>query len=490
MYFPSKKEFIKLSRKGNVVPVYREILADMETPVGAFKRIESEYSFLLESVEGEEKIARYSYLGSSPILIFRSKGNQIEILTKGKTKKLAGDPFTIIKDLLRSYKVVKPSALQMFHGGLVGYIGYDAVRFIEKIPDRNPDDLALPDIQLMLTGEILAFDHVKHKIIVISNALIRGKPAQAYKKACSKIEAIVKKLEKPLGLKKTELEISSKPRKLKIDSNVVKRQFKECVSKVKEYVRGGDIIQAVLSQRFETSFTQDPFNVYRVLLTINPSPYMYYLKFKGLRLIGSSPEVMVRLDKGAATVRPIAGTRKRGGTKEDDLKFEKELLASEKERAEHLMLVDLGRNDLGRVCKYGSVKVTDLMTIERYSHVMHIVSNVSGSLKKGKDSVDLFLACFPAGTVTGAPKVRAMEIIDEVENIRRGPYAGAVGYFSFDGELNTCITIRTITICKNKAYVQAGAGIVADSVPEKEYHETINKARALFKAIELTGGES
>lgn len=485
MYSPSKKEFIKLSKSGNLIPVCREIAADIETPVSAYKKIESEYSFLLESVEGGEKIARHSYLGSNPLFIFKSKGNKAQIKTKGKSKKVKGDPFAILKDILKSYKPVPLPGVRMFNGGLVGYIGYDTVRFIEKIPDRNPDDLALPDIQLMLTGEILAFDHIRHKILVISNVHVSSNPEKAYKLACQRIESIIKKIERPSSLKKVELEIPPS-KKMKVNSNMTKSIFKQSVKRAKEYIRAGDIVQVVLSQRFETPFKGNPFNAYRALRTINPSPYMYYLKFGELKLIGSSPEVMVKLDKDVATVRPIAGTRPRGKKEEQDKKFEKELLASEKERAEHLMLVDLGRNDLGRVCKYGTVKVTDLMVIEKYSHVMHIVSNVVGKLRKGKDAFDLFLACFPAGTVTGAPKVRAMEIIDELENVKRGPYAGAVGYFSFNGELNTCITIRTIAISKKKAYVQAGAGIVADSIPEKEYQETANKAKALLKAIELT----
>ena len=485
MYFPSKKEFIKLSKSGNLIPVCREIAADIETPVRAYKKIESEYSFLLESVEGGEKIARHSYLGSEPLLIFKSKGNKAQIMTKGKVRKVIGNPFVILKDILKSYKSVPLAGVRMFNGGLVGYIGYDTVRFIEKIPDRNPDDPALPDIQLMLTGEILAFDHIRHKILVISNVHVFSNPERAYKLACQRIESIVKKIEGPLSLKKVELE-ATPSQKIKVSSNMTKSTFKQSVKKAKEYIRAGDIVQVVLSQRFETPFEGNPFNVYRALRAFNPSPYMYYLKFGKLKLIGSSPEVMVRLDKDTATVRPIAGTRPRGKKEEEDKKFEKELLACEKERAEHLMLVDLGRNDLGRVCKYGTVKVTDLMVIEKYSHVMHIVSNVIGKLRKGKDAFDLFLACFPAGTVTGAPKVRAMEIIDELEKVKRGPYAGAVGYFSFNGELNTAITIRTITVSGNKAYVQAGAGIVADSIPEKEYKETENKAKALFKAIELT----
>ena len=483
MYHPSKKEFIKLSKKGNLIPVYREIVADMETPVSAYRKIEGNSSFLLESVEGGEKIARFSFLGSEPVLSIRSKGRNIEMAENGKTEKFHGDPISKLKDILSRYKPVKNPDLPRFHGGLVGYIGYDAVRFIENIPDKNPDDLGLPDMYFVLTDTILAFDHVSHKIKIISNALVQGNPARAYDEAVKKIDAIIKKMEKPLKPEEIELDLSN--RKLHVKSNMTKNGFEKAVNKAKEYIRAGEIIQVVLSQRFETGIPSEPFNIYRVLRTINPSPYMYYLKFGDIKFIGSSPEVMVRLEDGTATVRPIAGTRPRGADEEQDRTLIKDLLADEKERAEHLMLVDLARNDLGRVCKPGSVKTTELMTVEKYSHVMHIVSNVSGELAKNKDAFDLFRASFPAGTVSGAPKVRAMEIIDELENTKRGPYAGAVGYFSFSGDLDTCIAIRTIVASRNRAYVQAGAGIVFDSVPSREYQESVNKAKALMKAIEV-----
>jgi anthranilate synthase component 1 len=485
MYKPTKSEFIRLSKKGNLIPVYREIVADMETPVSAYRKIESDTSFLLESVEGGKTIARYSFLGSNPILTFKSKGTSIEIVDKGKKRSVEGKPLDVLKELLSKYKPVRDPSLPRFHGGFVGFIGYDVVRFIERIPDDNPDDLKLPDMYFLLTDTILAFDHVKRKILVISNAFVDGDPGGAYDKATAKVEKLVKMIEKPLRPSDVETELPESPKKLKVESNVTKDKFESMVEKAKKYIRAGDVIQAVLSQRLETKIDVEPFNVYRVLRTINPSPYMYYLKFGDMKLIGSSPEVMVRLERGTATVRPIAGTRPRGADDDDDKRLERELLADKKECAEHLMLVDLGRNDLGRVCKYGTVKTTELMTIERYSHVMHIVSNVTGTIQKGKDAFDLFKASFPAGTVTGAPKVRAMEIVDELEGTRRGPYAGAVGYFSFSGDLDTCITIRTIVLKGKKAYVQAGAGIVADSIPEKEYKETLNKARALLRAIEL-----
>lgn len=487
MYYPSKQEFIKLSKKGNLIPVYRELIADMETPVSAFRKIEGEYSYLLESVEGGEKIGRYSFLGSDPIFIVKCKGRNIEIISKGKKSKMQGDPIDALKKIMSRYKPVKIKGLPRFHGGLVGYLGYDIVRNFEKLPDHNPDDLKLPDMQLLLTDTILAFDHIKHKISIISNVLIEGDPGKAYEAAIKRIDALRKKLTAPSkSLNKTGAE---KRKALKPISNYSRAEFENKVREAKHHVEIGDIIQVVLSQRFSTKIKGDTFNIYRQLRTLNPSPYMYYLKLGDVRLIGTSPEVMVRLEERVATIRPIAGTRRRGLTHGEDSKLEKELLADEKEKAEHIMLVDLGRNDLGRVCQFNTVKINELMSIEKYSHVMHIVSDISGTLKKGEDAFSLIQASFPAGTVTGAPKVRAMELIDQMENVRRGPYAGAVGYFSFYGDLDTCITIRTILVKGDTAYVQAGAGIVADSNPAKEYEETLNKAKAMLKAVELSRGK-
>lgn len=485
MYYPNKKEFLKLCKKGNLVPVYREIIADRETPVSAFEKIANDYSYLLESVEGGENIGRYSFLGSNPVLIVKSKGKKIEIISKSKTTRLEGDPIKELKKILSRYKPVKIKGLPRFHGGLVGYFSYDIVRFLEKLPDKNPDDLKIPDMQFLLTDTFLAFDRVKHKIIVISNVHVEGDPGRAYGSALKKIDALALKLARPA--KREKIKPGGK-KKLKIESNFSKAGFERVVEKAKSYVKSGDVIQVVPSQRFKTTVKGDAFNVYRHLRMLNPSPYMYYLTFKDMKLIGSSPETMVRLEDGIANVRPIAGTRRRGKTKAEDISLEKELLADEKEKAEHIMLVDLGRNDLGRVCKFNSIKINELMVVEKYSHVMHIVSDITGELKPGKDGFDLIAAAFPAGTVTGAPKVRAMEIIDELENVRRGTYAGAVGYFDFYGNLDTCITIRTILMKGGTAYVQAGAGIVADSVPSKEYEETVNKAKALLKAIELSQG--
>ena len=465
MYFPSEKEFKKLAKKGNLVPVYKEIVADFETPVSAFKKIEGKYSFLLESVEGGEKIARYSFLGTC------DKKNVLKL-----------NSFAEIRKLIKQYTPVKVKGLPRFHGGMVGYVSYDKVREIEAIPDTNKDDLKLPPMVFLLTDSLLAFDHLKRKIVIIANAHINGNPETAYKKACAEINKLEKKLKKKLKLQPDEL---NKTKKLKFSSNLAQHEFEAMVKKGKAYIKSGDIIQTVLSQRLKTAAKVDPFRVYRVLRNINPSPYMYYLKLGETEIVGSSPEVMVRLEGRDATVRPIAGTRRRGHTIEEEQKFEQELLSSEKERAEHIMLVDLGRNDLGRVCQFGSVKVTEEMIVEKYSHVMHMVSNVAGKLLPKKDAIDLLLATFPAGTVSGAPKVRAMEIIDELENVKRGPYAGCIGYFGFSGEMDTCITIRTIIFSGKNAYIQAGAGIVADSIPAQEYKETLNKARAMLKAIEL-----
>jgi len=477
MSYPSEKEFLKLAKKGNLIPVYREILADLETPASAFMKIDKgRYSYLLESVEGAEKLARYSFMGSAPSLVFKAKGKK--------------DPLLEIKKIMDRYRFVPVKGLPRFCGGLVGFLGYDTVRFFERLPDKNPDDLKIADSIFVLTDTLLIFDHLRHTIKIVSNVFTEDKKSKAallksYKQATAKIEKIIKQLQ--TGRVHAAKAVKCRA-PLKIQSNFSKKAFKESVSKAKKYIRSGDIVQTVLSQRLKVKIKADAFNIYRVLRSINPSPYMYYLKFGDVKIVGSSPEIMVRCEDGVAEVRPIAGTRPRGATARQDASLEKELLRDPKERAEHVMLVDLGRNDIGRVCEFSSVKVPEFMTVEKYSHVMHIVSDVVGRLKKGKTQYDLLRATFPAGTVTGAPKIRAMEIIDELENKRRGPYAGAIGYFSFSGNIDTCITIRTILIKDGYAYVQAGAGIVADSVPEREYQETLNKARAMFKAIEIAEG--
>lgn len=491
MYYPTREEFIKLSKNGNLIPVYRELLADMETPVSAFLKIdEGDYSFLLESVEGQEKIARFSFLASSPSLIFKSKGTQVEVSKSRKKINLFNSslPLSEMKKILDEFSFVPVEGLPRFFGGFVGYIGYEAVRFFEEIPRHRKDDLGLPDCFFMLADAVVIFDHVNHRIKVVANAHVEKKiqAERAYDEAISKIEDIVKKLRQPLKVNKLQRRKGKGQRvKFKINSNFSKEKFEKAVLKAKEYIKAGDIIQVVLSQRFVTKVEISSFDIYRALRSLNPSPYMYYLKFRNLCIVGASPEVFVRCEAGQVELRPIAGTRKRGRNEREDIFLEKELLKSKKERAEHIMLVDLGRNDLGRVCVYGSVKVAQLMVIERYSHVMHIVSDVVGKLRKDKNIFDLIKVTFPAGTVTGAPKIRAMEIIAELEDVSRGPYAGCVVYFGFSGNLDSCITIRTIVIKDGFAYIQAGAGIVADSKPAGEYQETVNKAKAMLKAIEI-----
>lgn len=490
MYYPDKKEFIELAKEGNLIPVYREVLADFETPLSCYMRIDTgDYSFLLESVEGGEKLARYSFLGSSPSMVFSSKGNKVSVREGKITKSFtAKDPIAELKKILQAYKIIAVKGLPRFSGGLVGFFGYDMVRFMERIPDKNPDDLKVADSVFMLTDTILIFDHVDHKIKIVSNAHVTKDAAAAYDEAVRKIDKIIEELKKCPSRTPLPKPLKRKTQELRMKSNFTAKAFEEAVVKAKAYIRKGDIIQVVLSQRLEMPIRAHPFQVYRALRSVNPSPYMYYLKLGDFSLVGSSPEIMVRCEDGLVEVRPIAGTRPRGASKEEDERLMDELLADPKECAEHIMLVDLGRNDIGRVADYSTVKVSELMSIEKYSHVMHIVSDVSGRLRKGKDIFDVVRATFPAGTVTGAPKVRAMEIVDELENRRRSTYAGCVGYLSFSGNLDSCITIRTILIKDNIAYIQAGAGIVADSVPEKEYQETLNKAKALIKAIEMAEG--
>jgi len=492
MYQPTLKEFLKLSGRHNLIPVYKEINADLDTPVSAYLKMQrSDYSFLLESVEGQEKIARYSFLGSNPRLIIKTKGSSIQIVYPEKSivRKFVTKttPLDEIRKIMRRFKAASLKGLPRFSGGLVGYIGYDMVRFFEEIPDKNPDDIKEFDAVLFFTDTILIFDHVNHNIKIVNNvilpnggkALSKKRKEAIYNSAIKKIEALEKEFSHPQTTKAAK----SKPYATGIKSNLTKLEFERMVLKAKEYIRKGDIIQVVLSQRFEIKIKNDPFNIYRNLRSLNPSPYMFFLKAKELVLAGASPEMLVRCEGSVVETRPIAGTRPRGKTPEDDLRLEAELLKDKKELAEHIMLVDLGRNDLGRICESGKVKVTEFMKVEKYSHVMHIVSEVKGALDKKYDIYDVLGACFPAGTVTGSPKIRAMEIIDELENTRRGTYAGCVGYFSFSHNMDTCITIRTIAIKNNMAYVQAGAGIVADSVPAKEYHESINKAKALLEAI-------
>ncbi len=495
MLYPDLAEFKEKTREGNLIPVYKEILADLETPVSAFLKLKGKSGFLFESVEGGEKWARYSFIGSDPSLTIEGKGKNLTINRNGTKEKVSyeHDPLEIISKELKKYKPVIMPGLPRFFGGFVGYIGYDTVRFFEKLPDKRHKGQNIPDILLMLTDTLLVFDNLTQKIKVISNAHVDGNPEDAYEKARSKIEEIVKRLRS-----KTSLPKSQAPLNAEFTSNFSKEDFISAVNKAKDYVHAGDVIQVVLSQNFQRDVNIHPINAYRALRVINPSPYMFYINSGKTALAGSSPEVLVRLEGDTVELRPIAGTRKRGETREKDLAMEQELRNDPKELAEHIMLVDLGRNDVGRVAKTGTVEVNELMTVERYSHVMHLVSNVVGKLKDGLDAFDVLRASFPAGTVTGAPKIRAMEIIEELEPSKRGPYAGCVGYFSFSGNMDMCITIRTIIFSasadqtglkKQTAYIQAGAGIVADSDPELEYKETINKAKGMFKAIEMAENE-
>lgn len=493
MLQPELKEFKKKAREGNLIPVYREILADLDTPLSAFLKLKGKTGFLFESVEGGEKWARYSFIGTDPSVIIEGKGKDLLIKRGRRKEKLTAenDPLEVISSELEKYKPVIMPGLPRFFGGFVGYIGYDAVRNFEQLPDKKHKGLDLPDIFLMFTDTLVVFDNLTHKIKVISNAFIEKDPEEAYKKARGKIEGIVKKLRsKAVMPGKSALPSKSRASgKASFSSNFSKRSFMNAVEKTKKYVRAGDVIQTVISQNFQKDTAIPPINAYRSLRVINPSPYMFYLETGKCTLVGSSPEILVRVEGDTIEVRPIAGTRRRGKTPDDDLFMENELKNDPKEIAEHIMLVDLGRNDAGRVAETGTVKVTELMTVERYSHVMHLVSNVVGKLKKKCNAFDVLRASFPAGTVTGAPKIRAMEIIEELEPTKRGPYAGSVGYFDFSGNMDMCITIRTIIFKDKKAYIQAGAGIVADSDPELEYKETVNKAKGMFKAIEMAEKE-
>jgi len=486
MYYPTREEFKQKANQGNLIPVYKEILGDLETPVSAFYKISNgKYGYLLESVEKGEKLGRYSFLGANPSIIFKSKGQYGVIIKNGEeeTFEVINDPLIQLKKLMSQYKSVQVDGLPIFYGGAVGYLSYDYVRFIEELPDKNPDDLNLPDTFFVLTDTMLIFDHLLQTIKVVSNAYIDKDPDSAYDKAIEKIEGIISKLQQLIPIRNPKSKIQNP--KIPFQSNFTKDEFEERVKQAKEYIKAGDIIQVVLSQRLSAKIHCDPLTIYRVLRKINPSPYMFYLKYDEVSIVGSSPEILVRLKNDEVETRPIAGTKPRGSNEEIDNKYSKELLADPKENAEHIMLVDLGRNDIGRICQYNTIHLPEFMVIEKYSHVMHIVTSVKGKLLPQYDAFSLIKACFPAGTVTGAPKIRAMEIIDELEFNRRGPYAGCVGYFSFSGNLDTCITIRTIVIKDGRAYLQAGAGIVADSDPETEYYETMNKLKCLIDAVEL-----
>ena len=488
MIQPTFKEFSRLAKQGNLIPVYEELLMDLETPLSFFKRLERDrYSFLLESVEGSERWARYSFLGTRPHRIFKSHGNRVTIIENGKTQtRVADEPLKILEELLKGCHPVPVAGVPPFFGGALGYVSYDAVEQFHEIGNDKKDPLGMPEIFFVFVQTLVAFDNLKHTIKVIDNARVEHGTnlRQAYNQSIARIRKVISSLQKkPRGIEPRDLTQGKGTRKFR--SNLTQEGFKKAVIKAKEYIKAGDIIQAVICQRLETETEADPFEIYRALRFINPSPYMFYLELEDLRVIGSSPETMVRLTGDTIELRPIAGTRRRGATPEEERELEADLLADPKERAEHIMLVDLGRNDVGRVAEIGSVEVNELMAIERYSHVIHIVSNVRGKLASGKTPFDLFVSAFPAGTVSGAPKIRAMQIISELEPQKRGLYAGAIGYFGYNGNLDTCIVIRTIVMKGKKVFINAGAGIVADSDPASEYQETLNKARAMLRAIEL-----
>ena len=485
---PTLDEFLELARHGNVIPVFAEFIADGETPVSAFSKLDRDgYSFLFESTEKNDVSGRFSFIGLQPRVILQSHGRKLRIVDGGNQgeREMTGDPIDEVRALMARYRFMSRGELPRFAGGAVGFLGYETIHFFEpKVPLAQRDELQSPEALFMIPGSLLIFDHRLRSSKIVVNAFLEdGSPEEIYGQAAESIAAIIEKLTRSanLPLIATADHESETPR-----SNFQPEEFKRAVERAKEYIRAGDVFQVVLSQRFEAEFTAKPFDFYRCLRFVNPSPYMFCLQFgDDFSLVGSSPEMHVRLTGDTMEIRPIAGTRPRGATAAGDEKNAAELLADPKERAEHVMLVDLARNDIGRVAQFGSVRVTEFMGIERYSHVMHIVSNVTGRLRSGCTPFDLIKATFPAGTVSGAPKIRAMQIISELEKTRRGCYAGAIGYFGFDGNLDSCIALRCAVLKNGKAYFQAGAGIVADSEPEAEYQESINKARAMAKALSM-----
>jgi anthranilate synthase component 1 len=500
---PSRKDFLALAREHTLVPVYRTLAADLETPVSAFLRAawSAPECFLLESVEGGEQLGRYTFIGLAPFKRIVARGRSIAISEGRKTTRLEGDVFDMLRDALSGHRPARIAGLPPFTAGAVGYFAYDAVRLIERLPQQARDELGIPDACLLFFDEVLAFDHVRKEIwLIVTADVSREKPAGAYEHALKRLDRLEKRLAQPLP--KLPRAQAANIGKVKVKFRTAKKDFLAAVERTKEYIRAGDVFQAVLSQRFDVEPGVDSFQVYRALRTVNPSPYMFFLRFtpegagastppprtrkrtEPIELAGSSPELLVRVNQGKVEYRPIAGTRPRGATEREDQALADEMMHDEKERAEHVMLVDLGRNDVGRVSEFGSVKVDQLMFVERYSHVMHIVSSIEGRLKPELSAVDALRACFPAGTLSGAPKVRAMEIIEELEPVRRGAYGGTVLYADFSGNLDSCIAIRSMLALGGKGYIQAGAGIVADSVPELEHQEAINKAQAMIRAIE------
>jgi len=488
MIQPDFKTFRKLARQGNLVPVYETFTADLLTPVGAHLRIArgAKYSFLLESVEGGENIARYTFTGANPEEVFRARGHVCTLETSGREIHFDDDPIEQMRRLTARYRPVRVPGLPPLIAGAIGYFAYDMVRLIEKIPASGRDDLGLDDCVMMFYLGLVVFDHVRHRVWVIRNVFTDGDGSlrEKYDAAVREIRSVRRKLEGPLPAQRR----APRRGKLNVRSNMTRPQYLAAVRKAKAYIRAGDIFQVVPSQRFSAQTSADPFEIYRALRVVNPSPYLYFLRLNDVSVVGSSPEMLVKVQGREVFYRPIAGTVPRGRDEAEDRALEARLIADPKERAEHIMLVDLGRNDLGRVSEYGSVKPERLMFVERYSHVMHLVSSLRGRLREGVDCFEALMACFPAGTLSGAPKIRAMEIIDELEPTRRGIYAGAILYLDFSGNLDSCIALRTLVAKGGRVYIQAGGGVVADSVPAREYQETVNKARALVTALEIAHG--
>jgi anthranilate synthase component 1 len=485
---PTRDAFVGLAREGNVIPVYTDLMADFETPVSAYAKLkEAGPSYLLESVEGGETLSRYSFIGCRPRKIFACGPKTTEIRIPGQptqTIPTPADPLTLIEAELRGYKPVTLPGLPRFTGGAVGFLGYEYITRIEPtVPAAKTDELGVPLLYFMLSDSLLIFDRAKQTLRLCVNAHVRGDAGAAYDAAAAELQHLFAILKHPRELAPAPL---VEPGKLTVPpGNFTSARFEQAVNDCKEFIRAGDVIQVVPSQRFSRPFKKSPLDLYRALRTVNPSPYMFILEAGDFSIVGASPEVHVRLTDGRVEIRPIAGTRKRGATHAEDLALEKELLADDKEKAEHLMLVDLARNDIGRVCDFGSIHVPEFMVVERYSHVMHIVSQVEGTIAQGRTAYDLMRATFPAGTVTGAPKIRAMQIIAAQEPSQRGFYAGALGYIGYDGNMDTCIMLRTSLLKDGKVHIQAGAGVVADSVPAAEYQETISKASALLKAVAM-----
>jgi len=487
-YSPDFDTFARLASGVDLVPVYRQLVSDTLTPVSAFCKFQwGAGSFLFESVVGGERIGRYSFLGSDPFLQFDAYGNRV-VIQQGdqRTEYESADPLRDLENLLAQHRAVHLPGLPRFCGGAVGYAGYDTVRYVENLPHAPTDDRGLPDLSFAFYDRMVVFDQINKTILVVALARTHGNDLPGeYQRACDRVDQICRQLQWGTAeLQLTDIDLKSE-HELEWKSNFTRERFEQAVNQCKEYIRAGDIFQVVLSQRLSLETQARPLDIYRALRVVNPSPFMFLLRTPETSLVGSSPEIMVRVEEGTVTIRPLAGTRRRGATDEEDARLAAELLADPKERAEHVMLVDLARNDLGRVSKYGSVQISDVMQVERYSHVMHITSNANGQLAEGKSSLDALRAGLPAGTVSGAPKVRAMQIIDELEPHRRGPYAGAVGYIDFTGNMDTCIALRTLVMQGQTAYVQAGAGLVADSDPASEYEETLNKARGLLKAVSI-----